>query len=531
MKQIMIRGFVVVLLCIGGVQMSYSDILFVTTTADTGTGSLRWAIDMAQIPGPDTICFAIPLGDPGYDASKGTWTIRPLSTLWAFTDGGTVIDGTSQTKFIGGDPNPHGPEIEIDGVNLTAGSVFVVLAPDVQIRGLTMNRAKYAAIMFNGVRGGGVFGCYLGTTSDGMDAAGNDYGVWILDHSRDIQIGRSEDPEEGNLISGNNIGIHVLDSCVNISIIGNRIGTNREGSDTIGNKYSCIGAYGFCDSLKIFDNLIGGSEIGIDLEECNYSHVANNFIGTDDSWTHNLGNAENGIYIVNANSSRIADNAIGNNKKNGIYMLGGICNLLTRNMISMNGHLGIELTNGANAELLPPTILSVTTTAVSGTAGPGNTVEVFIDDLFQGRYYRGTTIAGTDGAFVLSLDSPILRRYAIATATDSAGNTSGFSESFMANTVGVISEMSMPVGFELSQNYPNPFNPSTTIDFQIQKSGHVTLTVYNLLGSEVKTLVNEEMKPGCYKSIFDGSSLASGVYLYRFQANGFVQSKKFVLLK
>jgi hypothetical protein len=85
--------------------------------------------------------------------------------------------------------------------------------------------------------------------------------------------------------------------------------------------------------------------------------------------------------------------------------------------------------------------------------------------------------------------------------------------------------------FSLMQNYPNPFNPSTMIEFQIPKSGHVTLTVYNLLGMEVKTLVNEEMKPGSYKSIFDGSSLASGVYLYRIQANGFVQSKKFVLLK
>jgi hypothetical protein len=92
-------------------------------------------------------------------------------------------------------------------------------------------------------------------------------------------------------------------------------------------------------------------------------------------------------------------------------------------------------------------------------------------------------------------------------------------------------EIAFPQAFHLSQNYPNPFNPSTTIGFQIPKSGQVKLTVYDLFGKEVKTLINKEMRSGSHQCVFDGSGLASGVYLYRLQSNGYVQSKKFVLLK
>jgi hypothetical protein len=91
-----------------------------------------------------------------------------------------------------------------------------------------------------------------------------------------------------------------------------------------------------------------------------------------------------------------------------------------------------------------------------------------------------------------------------------------------------------PLEFSLSQNYPNPFNPTTTIRFAIPAgSGQVatSLQVYNLLGQEVATLVNEEMKPGSYAVQFDGSNLASGVYFYRLQAGDFTQARRLLLLK
>jgi hypothetical protein len=85
--------------------------------------------------------------------------------------------------------------------------------------------------------------------------------------------------------------------------------------------------------------------------------------------------------------------------------------------------------------------------------------------------------------------------------------------------------------YELYQNYPNPFNPTTTIRFTIPHRKHVTLKVFDVLGKEVKTLVNEEKDPGSYEVKFDASNLPSGVYFYQLQAGKFIQTKKMILLK
>jgi len=85
--------------------------------------------------------------------------------------------------------------------------------------------------------------------------------------------------------------------------------------------------------------------------------------------------------------------------------------------------------------------------------------------------------------------------------------------------------------FSLKQNYPNPFNPMTTIAYSIEKASDVRLTVYDVLGREVATLVNEAKKPGMYQVQFDASRLASGIYLYRIQADSFVKTHKMMLLK
>ncbi|MCR4327391.1 MAG: T9SS type A sorting domain-containing protein [Nanoarchaeota archaeon] len=81
--------------------------------------------------------------------------------------------------------------------------------------------------------------------------------------------------------------------------------------------------------------------------------------------------------------------------------------------------------------------------------------------------------------------------------------------------------------FELSQNYPNPFNPSTTIEYNVPESSKVKLKVYNLLGEEVKNLVEKVESPGNYKVNFDASELSSGVYIYKFDAKSDVSDKKY----
>ncbi len=95
------------------------------------------------------------------------------------------------------------------------------------------------------------------------------------------------------------------------------------------------------------------------------------------------------------------------------------------------------------------------------------------------------------------------------------------------NTVNLI----LPEQFSLDQNYPNPFNPSTKIDFTIPQSSFINLTVYNVLGEKVVTLVNETKAPGNYEVNFSAANLPSEIYIYKLQAGSFTESKKMILLK
>jgi len=91
--------------------------------------------------------------------------------------------------------------------------------------------------------------------------------------------------------------------------------------------------------------------------------------------------------------------------------------------------------------------------------------------------------------------------------------------------------MSTPTKYSLDQNYPNPFNPVTKINFEIPKQGFVSLKIYDVLGREVKTLVNEVKSPGFYSVDFNGTELSSGVYFYRMESNGFTEIKRMMLIK
>jgi hypothetical protein len=89
----------------------------------------------------------------------------------------------------------------------------------------------------------------------------------------------------------------------------------------------------------------------------------------------------------------------------------------------------------------------------------------------------------------------------------------------------------IPNQFALSQNYPNPFNPETTIKYALPRDVKVVIKIYDILGREVSTLVNEFKKAGYYEVKFNGSNFASGVYFYRIEAQEYVVSKKMVLIK
>ena len=89
----------------------------------------------------------------------------------------------------------------------------------------------------------------------------------------------------------------------------------------------------------------------------------------------------------------------------------------------------------------------------------------------------------------------------------------------------------LPVRFTLDQNYPNPFNPGTTIGFTLPRASHVTLSVFNMVGEEITTLVFGEFGPGNYTTRWDAEGIASGVYFYRIQAGDVVETKKLLLLR
>jgi hypothetical protein len=88
-----------------------------------------------------------------------------------------------------------------------------------------------------------------------------------------------------------------------------------------------------------------------------------------------------------------------------------------------------------------------------------------------------------------------------------------------------------PEVFALNQNYPNPFNPTTVISYQLPISGYVSLKVYDMLGREVMTLVNEVKSAGHYSINFNASAFSSGIYFYRITAGTFTQTKQMMFIK
>ena len=99
-----------------------------------------------------------------------------------------------------------------------------------------------------------------------------------------------------------------------------------------------------------------------------------------------------------------------------------------------------------------------------------------------------------------------------------------------------ISDKNLPEKYSLSQNYPNPFNPSTVISYSLPRQSDVTISIINLLGQNVRTIINENQVAGKHELIWDGTdqsgrAVASGIYFYQISSGGFTESKKMIMLK
>ena len=159
----------------------------------------------------------------------------------------------------------------------------------------------------------------------------------------------------------------------------------------------------------------------------------------------------------------------------------------------------------------------------------------FADTLRQGDYTQAswTTFAG----LLTAARSALTRNYSPSVSADTALAVAEANlQSAVAGLVRSVNSVPASGGltvsaFALGQNYPNPFNPSTLIGYSIHSPGRVSLTVYDVLGREVATLFEGIRQPGTYTAHFDGTELSSGVYLYRLQSGGMVETRKLVIVK
>jgi uncharacterized delta-60 repeat protein len=150
-----------------------------------------------------------------------------------------------------------------------------------------------------------------------------------------------------------------------------------------------------------------------------------------------------------------------------------------------------------------------------------------------GKFYNESIQLGVNSSHILEPNWIDLTSSQLTIYIDNGNDGTIDDTLYVANTVDVKDEGSLltPNQFNLAQNYPNPFNPTTTIQYSIPQRSNVTLKVYDILGNEVATLVNEERARGVYSVNFDASQLASGIYFYRIQAGSFIETKKMILIK
>jgi len=140
----------------------------------------------------------------------------------------------------------------------------------------------------------------------------------------------------------------------------------------------------------------------------------------------------------------------------------------------------------------------------------------------------GNTISNSNNGIVCTVGESFIGK----TSNTINQNQIGFWYAYQQTTItDVENEETIPTVFKLEQNYPNPFNPSTRIKFAVPEKSNVLIKVYDILGSEVATLVNEEMDAGWYENNFNAAGLSSGVYLFRMEAGNFISTKKMIYLR
>lgn len=136
----------------------------------------------------------------------------------------------------------------------------------------------------------------------------------------------------------------------------------------------------------------------------------------------------------------------------------------------------------------------------------------------------------TGAGFILN--STVGEAFTGITLNASNNHYLGFWYVYRQSTItGVDDDKTIPETYQLEQNYPNPFNPATIIKYGVPERCNVSVKIYDILGSEVLTLVNKEMDAGWYETNFNAAGFSSGIYIYRMQAGSYQNTKKMILVK
>jgi hypothetical protein len=412
----------------------------VTTTAETGPGSLRAALYHATDHPGTTVTFNIPTSDPGY--SGGVFTIHSTGHLPPLVTNGTKVDATTQPGYSGS------PLVFVDGSEILTESGeppgLMIYAANCMVKGLAFTRARWVgvAVLYPDAVGNSVCSCWSGVGPDGNTALPNTkQGIEISKGASGNTIGPdnvvSGNPEYGIWISGSNTTANVVS--------GNRIGTNAAGTAALANGFGGVIVTG-----GAHDNLIGGGNVisgnanaGIWLTGAGVddNKVSGNLIGLNSAGTSALSNSFVGMYVTaGAKDNLIKGNVLSGNPSEGIRIAdaGSTGNRVEGNLIGTNaagtaavanGFAGATLYNGASGNSIIGNVVSGNGSygIVAGDAGSdGNLIEsnlvgvlrsgaalgngfsgVMFSNGSQGNTVRGNLIRN-NGTYGIALFEPVI---------------------------------------------------------------------------------------------------------------------------
>ncbi len=370
--------------------------ILVTNTNNIGPGSLRQAIHDANMHAErDLIHFNIPVSDPGYDPGTGMWTIRVESPDLQITDDETIIDGTTQKKYLGL-TSAH-PVIVLQGTLSTAQGLTLGSSRNV-VTGLTIRGFNTVQIYMTGHENH-VYSCYIGTDYTGLHSERLG-GIGISIEKGDYNEIGGALPGQRNIVSGLTWdAIELFNGACHNMIRNNYIGVNSAGSDTLANSTG-VTLYDKCNSNTIGPgNLIAGnSNHGIRISKCDSNRVIGNYIGLDPSGTLNWGNHGFGIMISQGASHTIVGGSIDEERN---YICGNQYGIQIYDAESeynqiIGNHIGVDVSGaavignrdiGVSVNSAVHTVIGGATTAHGNVIGGNGREGILLDDA------RSTTVA------------------------------------------------------------------------------------------------------------------------------------------